>query len=255
MMQIIERARRKGQLTARMDCIAKDEMHYFTWLSIPLVKTEKSLREPSKNSLSRVISSWATKILTTTDRVLGSTTIGPTSSYSTTIEQLWINVRLFETTTSTAAAFETPRDRTSWAICAALKHVFEHGPRIIPTKDCRNDLSIDEVILNVVPPTDTPEASSNSESTANNHHDDSNDGLFIAERKNTPTEAVLKELIDVWNKLWAADEFKARYYRMLLEKIKRVRICVKGKTFRVRDLGLELERGQAERRRIDMRMR
>jgi hypothetical protein len=40
---------------------------------------------------------------------------------------------------------------------------------------------------------------------------------------------------------------------MLLEKINKVRICVNGKTFKTRELAVELERGRAEMRRIQRR--
>ncbi|KAF1945058.1 hypothetical protein EJ02DRAFT_397151 [Clathrospora elynae] len=253
MLDTISRVRPKGQLAARMDCIAVDEMHYFTWLSIPIVRHTRTSHEANKNTLTRVIPTWATKILTATDRVLGSATGGALYQTSTiVIEQLRIDIRLFEPTSSKTTAFETPRDRTSWAICAALKHVFEHDPDIIPTRDCRNDITIDEVILNVVPYDGAPEAFA--------HHPPTDPDLYMPptedmEATPNPTETAVNELVDVWNKLWAAEEFKARYYCTLLEKIKKVRICVDGKTFRVRDLGVELERGQAERRRIEMRMR
>jgi hypothetical protein len=41
---------------------------------------------------------------------------------------------------------------------------------------------------------------------------------------------------------------------MLLERILKVRICMDGVLVRERELRLELERGQAERRRIAMRV-
>ena len=58
--------------------------------------------------------------------------------------------------------------------------------------------------------------------------------------------------------IWTANDFntvdyQARYYRMLLEKINRVRVCVDGKTFKTRELAVELERGRAEMRRIERR--
>jgi hypothetical protein len=235
MVQAIERAQHKGLLAARIDCIAKDEMHYFTWLAIPLVNTTTSEQESGKSIMSKVIPSWATKVLTATANT------SPTHHRATTIEQLWIDIRLFEPSSTTATAFEAPRDRTSWAICAALKHVFEHDPDIIPIRDCKNHITIDEVILNVLP-----------QFTAHTQYDDG-ESLFIPETTSSPTEDLLHELVNVWNKLWVGDEFKARYYRTLLRKIKKVRICLDGETFRVRELAAELERGQAERRRIDMR--
>jgi hypothetical protein len=241
MLQAIERARHNGQLAARIDCIAKDEMHYFTWLAIPLVNTTTSEQELGKSPLSRMMPSWAVKVLSTTDRVQGNVTTSPTYHRATTIEQLWIDVRLFGPNASTATAFEAPRDRASWAICAALKQICEHDAGNIPTRSYRNAITIDEVILNVVP-----------QSSVKVPNDDG-ESLFIPESQSSPAEELLHELVNVWNKLWAGDSFKARYYRTLLEDIKRVRICLNSETFRIRELAVELERGQAERRRINMR--
>jgi hypothetical protein len=242
MMQAVERGRQTGRLAALIDCIAKDEMHYFTWLAIPLVITTTSEQEPGKSSLSKVMPSWAVEVLAATDRVQGSVTTSPTHHRATTIEQLWIDVRLFDPSASTATACETPRDRASWAICAALKHIVEHNPDNIPTRSYQNAITIDEVILNVVP-----------QSSVKVPNDDG-ESLFIPEsQSSSPAEELLHELVNVWNKLWAGNSFKARYYRTLLEKIKRVRVCLNGETFRIRELAVELERGQAERRRINMR--
>lgn len=223
--------------------MVKDEMHYFTWLSIPLVKTGPGPRGQRRS----ITPGWAAYL--TTPRTALSNRGFTHSNSSTTIEQLWIDIRLLGDT-STRRAFESPRDRTSWAICAALKHVFEHDPDIIPTRDCRNDVTIDEVILNVVPPT-TPVPK-----TTTHYLVAPNNSVLEAEKPNmNHPENVAKELVDVWNKLWSGDEFKARYYKNLLERIKIVRICVDGVTFRVRELRVELDRGQAEARRIEMRMR
>jgi hypothetical protein len=252
MTQAIERARHKGQLAARIDCIAKDKMHYFTWLAIPLVRTTASEQGSGKSTLSGVMPNWATKVLAATGHVLGSTTANPTYHRATTIEQLWIDIRLFEPSSTTVADHESPRDRLSWAVCAALKHILEHNASTKPTRDCRNTTSIDEVILNVVPQFEARAASALS---------DDGESLFSSESRSSPTEELLHDLVNVWNKLWAGvvytrvgDEYQSRHYRTLLEKIKRVRICLDGETFRVRELAVELERGQAERRRIDMRI-
>lgn len=159
-----------------------------------------------------------------------------------TIEQLTIDVRLFE---GGKQEPETARDKTSWAICAALKHVFEHDPEIIPTRDCRNEIYINEVVLDIL-----PNFAPSTDQTPSSAYD----LLFADDEVPTSQEEILaKELVNVWNSLWTADSFKARYYRNLLERIGKVRVCVEGKTWRVRELGDELERGKKERKRIEMR--
>ena len=112
---------------------------------------------------------------------------------------------------------------------------------------------IDEVVLNLLPQgllRDTSEASS----------PDGGNGMDydLYFRPESPIVIISHELVNVWNKIWTANDFntvdyQARYYRMLLEKINKVRICVNGKTFKTRELAVELERGRAEMRRIQRR--
>jgi hypothetical protein len=232
----LARARRKGNLAARMDCIAKDEMHWFTWLSIPLVRTTPT---PSSSPSSKILPEhiaprFLGRYLPLAFRARLSTT---------TIEQLQIDIRLFEC--AEKREVESPRDRISWAICAALKHVFEHDADIIPTRDCTNYVCIGEVILNILP---QPQASSSTSSTSTSKLNPEQQ-----QKQELSTEAVARDLVNVWNTLWSGDEFKARYYHCLLERIGRVRVMIQGKTWRVREVGVELERGKRERRRIEMR--
>jgi hypothetical protein len=65
---------------------------------------------------------------------------------------------------------------------------------------------------------------------------------------------VARELVDVWNNLWSGDGFSSRQFSKLLERIKRVQVCIDGVLVGERALRLELERGQAERRRIAQRV-
>jgi len=255
MMCIIGREKQKGQMCALMDCIVNDQIHYFTWLAVPLVKTEeKNASKPMgyKGTLmSKAISSWATRLLSAgTGHVLGNSIFSAyPHHFSTMIERLWIDIRLFESGPLNATLSDPHGSPTAWSVCAALSHVFNNGPDLHTAR--RVDF-IEEVVLNVVPQAQLsnalpPEAL-----------DNGNDSLFVPESEHTPTELTRNELVHVWNKIWAADDFptsdlRARYYRFLLEKIKKVRICVNGETFRTRELAAELERGRAEMRRIRMR--
>ncbi|KAL6711000.1 hypothetical protein ACN47E_006875 [Coniothyrium glycines] len=259
----IERARRKGLLAARMDCIAKDEMHWFTWLAIPLVRTTLASKSASSSSSSSSTYSSSSSSSSSSSRSASQSKLRPdalvpnflgkylphacpgtaTSTSTTTIDQLLISIRLFA---SGKKGVEQARDRTSWAICAALKHVFEHDPDIIPTRDCRNDIHVGEVILDIIPTVPTAPQPVQNTPQAPSQGAEQEDGVSVE-------ETLAKELVDVWNKLWSGDGFKARYYRGLLERIGRVKVCVEGKVYRVRELGDELERGKRERRRIEMR--
>lgn len=256
MMQIIKRARETGQLATRVDCLVHNNAHYLTWLALPCVKPTKRAaleqQEESKQSwMSMIIGGWswtASVFGATANNAVGKlggqlvpTSLNPSHA---TIERLWMDVRSFG---SSAPNVEEPE--TSWAICAALKHLFDNGPD--QTRRNRRVDCVDELILNIIPPPDG--ASSNYPG-----HESDEDTLFIPESHETATTLLRNELVEVWDKIWSStdangNDIKAMRYRTLLGKIQRVRICVDGVTFRTRGLAVELERGRAEMRRIQMR--
>jgi hypothetical protein len=227
MLQSITRARRKGLLCARLDCLSSDGWtHHFKWLSVPIVQTTtKQPHPPSKH-----VAGWAPnmpvvrRLLAVPQRTLSACTCT-----STTIEKVQIDVRL---------RYKHPhisQDCTSWAVCAALKWVFESGSVKGKKGACVNEITIDTLVLNVIPASLSAEEMASTSSKSDPH-------------------AVARGLVDVWNKLWAGDGFRSRSFGGLLERIQRVRVCVDGVLIRERELGLELERGQAERRRIARRV-
>lgn len=63
-----------------------------------------------------------------------------------------------------------------------------------------------------------------------------------------------RELVSVWNRIWAGEDFKGRYYQCLLERIGRVEVWVDGEVVGKRDLGRELERGRREMGRVARRV-
>ncbi|USP73468.1 hypothetical protein yc1106_00742 [Curvularia clavata] len=256
MTQIVERARETGQLATRMDCFVQSNAHYFTWLALPCVKPTKpgalEQQEEGKQSwMSMIIDSWSwiASVFSGTAYTakgnsrgkLFSTSLDP--SYAT-IERLWMDIRSCE-----SSASHVEESQTSWAVCAALKHLFDNGPDM--TRRNRRVDCVDEVILNIVP---LPDGASSSYPG----HESDEDTLFVPESHETATNLLRNELVEVWDKIWSStdangNDIKAMLYRTLLGKIKRVRICVDGVTFRTRGLAVELERGRAEMRRIQMR--
>ncbi|RYN60062.1 hypothetical protein AA0114_g1216 [Alternaria tenuissima] len=253
LMQIIARANRKWGLAACMDCVEIDGTHYFTWLSLPLVRTKKN-KSPRNGDedrhvwLSGFLSSWASLFLGggTYHHVVGN--VAKTPAYTTSIEQLRIDIRLF---TPAKTGGLPPHDQTAWEICAVLKHIFEQGPD--PIHRSRKVAFIDEVVLNLLPACLLGNTSQTSSPDGSNDMD--HDIYFKPE---SPIVIISHELVNIWQKIWTANDFntvdyQARYYRMLLEKINRVRVCVDGKTFKTRELAVELERGRAEMRRIERR--
>ena len=248
--QAIERAKRQGYLIARLDCIATDESrHAFSWLSLPIVTNRQTEQEGKTN----VLVSWADRILHTPQRMLNlsinSRSSSPNRSITTTVLQnLWIDIRIHGNRTAKWALNPCPPERTSWAICAALKRLFD-GDMLMRPIDATttpgpssNSVVIDELFLNVVPP-----------SGPKNTWLPEDYPLDVATYGVVHPRTVAKELLDMWNIIWTGEHFKGAHYHVLLERIKRVKIRVDGETWRVRELGMELERGQAERRRIAMR--
>lgn len=248
--QAIERAKRQGDLVAKLDCIAVDEsVHAFSWLSLPIVTNRRTKQEGKTN----VLASWADRILHTPQRVLNLRLSGrspsPSRSGSTTIlETLWIDIRIHGNRTAKWSSNPYPPERTSWAICAALKRLFDGDTLMRPIDATTspgpspNEVVIDELVLNVVSP-----------STPKNSWLPEDYPLDVATYGVVHPQTVARELLNMWNIIWTAEDFKGAHYHVLLERIKRIKICVDRETWRVRELGMELERGQAERRRIAMR--
>lgn len=252
MMQIIQRTKRKGLLAACMDCFEVSGTYHFTWLSAPLVTTKRNdLRREQDDgnaSFTNVLSSWASFLLAPiTSHLTGLGSRVPVSkAYTTTIERLWVDIRISEPNVTAELA---PYNRTAWEVCAALRHIFEHGPD--PISRNRKIASIDEVVLNVLP-------QGTRHGTPLMYRSRSLSTTLIQEFPKNWTDVIRDQLVNIWAKLWAANDFntvdyQARYYRMLLEKINKVRVCVDGKTFKTRELAIELERGRAEMRRIARR--
>lgn len=244
MMEAIRRAVRKGLMAVKLDCIAEDEsFHYFTWLSIPLVRTSWAIQE----GRSKLIPGWADKImgkyLTCPHRVLSTGHLAcraPTTS----IHQLWIDIRLVGDRSAKWVRNSSSPDRTSWAVCAALRRLFEKGQDFSHVnKETDIIIRVGELVLNVVTPPDYPSSKYLDEDFP---RDGVKPGLVHP-------ATVARELVDVWSRIWRADEYKGGFYQILLERIERVRVCINGEMYRIRELRLELERGQAERRRIAAR--
>ncbi|KAH3915358.1 hypothetical protein HBI56_165360 [Parastagonospora nodorum] len=233
MKQALERARRAGLVMARIDCIAKkiarrEAGYYFTWLSIPIVQRSRAVMKSRC-----VVIAWPS--VPVVGRLLASSTRKESISDSPTcIEQLQVDIRLHDQDLEDGAySGSSTIVNISWAVCAALKRICDHSKE---TDSWPASLAIDTLVLNVLRP-DAPKS----------RQDDS-------EKWKDSARAVTRELVNVWNKLWSGDEYRSRYYGGLLEKIKRVRVCVDGELVRERELRLELERGQAERRRIAQRV-
>jgi hypothetical protein len=239
MRQSIDCARRRGLLVARMDCIANGNHHHFTWLSIPIVHSKPPVKSPD------VVAGWAPKV-PVVGKLLAACQRKKDIDYATTsIEQLQINIRLLE---KDGEQYGIPLEpTTSWYVCAALKRICEHRLELLPTPSWPPSVAIETLVLNIVPPDRSAKDTRGRRDSANSKPSHPEDDMDIA-------HIVARELVDVWNKLWSGHEFKGRLYGKLLERIERVRVCVDGVLIRERDLKLELERGQAERKRIAQRV-
>lgn len=250
MNETIHRVKRKKDFCpdARLDCIAEDEsFHYFTWRRISVVKTttKKPLVLESEGSSRMSMFPWADRLFE--KYMSGLSNEGRDASSSSTavaLGQLWIDVRLLGDRSGKWFRNSNPPNRTSWALCAALKRILEKGPDFSRKVNSAHTVTVEEVVFNVVPPLNVREE----EFLPEGFPTDGMDNGVVHPK------TVARELVDVWNKIWSGDEYKGVYYQVLLERIQRVRVCVDGETFRTRELRLELERGQAERRRIAARV-
>ncbi|KAF1976251.1 hypothetical protein BU23DRAFT_456308 [Bimuria novae-zelandiae CBS 107.79] len=239
MKETMQRLGKKGLVNVRLDCIAEDEsFHYFTWLGVPLVRTTMSGRQrDSKNGyFPEWIEDWVRYLscpLRLLNPSLSAVDCIARHSFTTQIARLWIDIRIVGDRSNKWRRNSSPPDRTGWAICAALKRLFDKGPYLPAERDQPSTmiLTVEELVLNVVPPPPTP-------------------ALYSPTGVAQPKLTVAKELVNVWSKIWAGDEFKGIFYAGLLERIGWLRVCVGGEMFRVRELSGVLERGQKERRRI-----
>lgn len=239
MGQAIDRARTEGILVARIDCVVADSNHYFTWMSLPLV--HNSYPTPRKGQ-----TGWG-KSVPKIAKLLASPRH---QQLATRLETLQIDVRLFTNDFNTTGNPPTSYEPSpSWAICTALRKICEHrGDAVLSKSYTQRSVSIDTLVLNVISAyRGIEKAQARPESPGAEASGRSTQDMDYA-------RLVAHELVDIWTKLWSGLESKGRMYSKLLERIQRVRICLEGVVIRERELRLELDRGQEERRRIARRV-
>ncbi|OCL09294.1 hypothetical protein AOQ84DRAFT_363416 [Glonium stellatum] len=218
--EAINRAKSRGQMPLKMDCLVLDErIIYVTWISFPLVRThiERPWFKPPK--------------------------------LSTNFHQLQVDVRLTGTRKrkwTDPFITSKPPGRIAWGVCAALKRILDNGPEFSARQRASRTYMIDELILNVITPSGVPPEGFLPEDYQAH---DLRDGLVHP-------KSVARELNEVWNYIWAPgfDPLRSHYWP-LIERIGIVRVCIDSETWRTRELQLELKRGQDERRRIALRGR
>lgn len=240
MEQAIYRARTEGILVARIDCMVEDSNHYFTWLSLPLVHNSYST-PPRKGQ-----EGWG-KSVPKIAKLLASPQHQP---LITRIETLQIDVRLFTNNFDTTGNPPTSYEPSpSWAICTALQKICDQrGDVVLPKSHTQPSVTIDTLILNVIRAYEgSKKVPTLTETTSAGALDRSTEEMDYA-------KLVAHEMINVWTKLWSGHEGKGRKYSKLLGRIQRVRVCLEGVLIRERELRLELDRGQEERRRIARRV-
>lgn len=246
MKDTVLRLDKKGLVNARLDCIAEDEsFHYFTWLGIPLVMTKGVQHQSIKTGiLPEYVEELIARALAGPLRMLGQAERFTCRSSTTQIGRLWVDVRIVGNRLNKWHRNNNPGDRTGWAICAALKRLFDKGPYLPSERDQPSTrvVTVDELVLNVVPPP----------SGAKMLEEDY--PLDEVKEGTVHPRTVAKELANVWSKIWAGEDFKGYLFMGLLERIGWVRVCVDGETYRLRELRGALERGRKERQKIRERI-
>jgi hypothetical protein len=236
MIGSIRYAKEKELTNVKLDCMVRfDVINYFTWLRIPVVKSIVTMRE-NRQCRRR---SWTCTVLGRCRLCSPSAVDSACRTISTFVHQLWIDVRVMN---DYGDFFDSGVEisRTAWAICDALKHILDIGPDYLTRGQPNRTTTIEELVLNVVPPPGVPEEE------------------FLGEGERAGNEIansrrMARDLVDMWKKIWTAEQ-EGHRYQLLLERIMRVRVCVNDKTYRVRELRIELERGQAEFKRIAARL-
>jgi hypothetical protein len=241
--QSIRCARKARILLARMDCIVKNERsHWFTWLSIPVAHSTTLV--PNH----KAVRGWVPNVPIVGRLLAAPQHQQPIDDAATRIERLQIDIRMFDKALNETGT--TRYQATSWAVCAALNRVCQHGKELLPTPQWPDCVVVDTLILNVVPRDGPANESPVRKDSASAAQVDSVGQSQDADN----ARIVARELVDVWNKLWSGDGLESRHYSKLLQRIKRVQVCVDGALVSERELRLEWERGQAEKRRIDQRL-
>ncbi|KAF1913369.1 hypothetical protein BDU57DRAFT_409559, partial [Ampelomyces quisqualis] len=119
MTQTIDRARRRGLLVARIDCIPNGGFHQFTWLSLPLVTST------CRTSKEKVVSGWIPSLPVLGKLLVASHLHTLVVCATTKIEHLQIDIRPSEIDVDRAQRIRQQGRRIGTAVCAALSRVCE----------------------------------------------------------------------------------------------------------------------------------
>lgn len=129
---------------------------------------------------------------------------------------------------------------TVWGLVEVLRGVVVGEPYGADGKKYAGEVRVGLVVVDIMEGKDTTVREEGGDEEG-----DKNRGGYI--------RVLTQDLVNVWNTLWSNSDARAKQYRVLLERIERVRVCVDGEAVRERGLSAELERGRKERARIDMR--
>lgn len=265
----IDRARSRDLLFARIDCLVRSEKcHFFTWLGIPLVHTTllHPINEwPNIPNTALNIPPWVPDLPYVVKRlILASQHLQP--RLETHLDTLHIDIRLADKHGKRGSCEVPNPSKTGWAICAALKQVFEYEHASRFSRENKNTLiNLNTLVLNVLTPP-LPSPSTTTLTPPSPPASQAPHPLPSSPPQPPPSSPVMepldgravdnaaRELVSVWSRIWAGEDFKGRYYQCLLERIGRVEVWVDGEVVGKRDLGRELERGRREMGRVARRV-
>jgi hypothetical protein len=248
LMAAIRHAKEKRLTNVKLDYEVRPNMRHASydnhvqWLRIPFVEMTPTIIESTARTRWCTRSTWKERMLGKAQRCSPTDIAGACSACRVTsvlIHQLWVDVR-FSGSSYEYRLIEREICEPIWMLCEVLRYILQLGPAAFHDGLRNRTMAIDELVLNVVPVFDglPEENSTEGQETRNSMRG---------------TQSIAKQLVDVWNRIWAADAQGYHYY-LLLQRIKRVRVCINEETYRVRELRLELERGQAENKRIATRL-
>ena len=236
---VMDTLRRRGELKVRMGCALEGQRCWVSWLVVPAVRTAAVVRGNDAAVATTWSPGWVRGLVKRYAQVI---VVGWRPSWSTMVHRLQVDVNVAARAHRHREAYGQGvgrDDGVEWAVCAAVRKVLVSGPDLSASEASKHRITIEELILDVVTPSSSQELPDEVEAQ-------NDDGLEAASNATN----MARQLVDVWSVIWRGNGTKASFYRILVERISRVRVCVDGVSWRVRELGSELEKGQRERRRI-----
>ncbi|KAF2748847.1 hypothetical protein M011DRAFT_339302 [Sporormia fimetaria CBS 119925] len=215
--EAIQFAKEKDFAALTLECMIRDIGHTeFAWRKIPFVESTCTALDNERNGIT------SPSYFDTLQELFHKYMLTPPPeklTRKTLLHQLWVDVKLAGEGLHWNSFNGHVLSRAKWHICLALRDIVENGSDFQSNSALTTTTTdVEEVVLNLV-----------------SDGSDKDDDLKI----------VAESLITLWNNVWLGRD-PGTLYRILLYRVQRVRVCIGGRTYKVRNLRLELQRGHSE---------